>query len=64
MAGVTFQVIRILFFYFLISFFKFYFFIEVQLNYSVVLITAVQQSDSVIHIFFSYSFPLRFITGY
>ena len=48
MAGVTFQVIRILFFYFLISFFKFYFFIEVQLNYSVVLITAVQQSDSVI----------------
>ena len=40
-------------------------FIEVQLIYNV-LISAVQQSDSVIHmyIFFSYSFPLWFITGY
>ena len=41
------------------------FFIEVYLIYSVVLSSAVQQSDSVIHIYpFSYSFPLWFITGY
>ena len=42
-------------------------FIEVQLIYSVVLISAVQQSDSVIHIHirsFLYSFPLWFISGY
>ena len=39
-----------------------------ELIYNVVLISAVQQSDSVIHIYiyiiFSYSFPLWFITGY
>ena len=38
-----------------------------QLIYSVVLISALQQSDSVIHMyrhFFSYSFPLSFITAY
>ena len=45
----------------------FSFFIEVWLIYNVVLISAVQQSDSVIHIYihsFLYSFPLWFITGY
>ena len=40
-----------------------YFFIEIQLIYNVVLISAVQQSDSVIHSF-SYSFPLWPIVGY
>ena len=42
-------------------------FTEVQLIYNVVLISAVQQSDSVIHIyiiFLKYSFPLWFIIGY
>ena len=40
-------------------------FIEVWLIYYVVLTSAVQQSDSAIHIYsFSYSFPLWFITGY
>lgn len=39
--------------------------IEVQLIYSAVLISVVQQSDSVIHIYpFSYSFPWWVITGY
>ena len=39
-------------------------FIEVYLIYNV-LISAIQQSDSVVHIYsFSYSFPLWFITGY
>ena len=45
----------------------FFFLIEVQLIYSVVLVAAVQQNDSVIHTYiypFSYSFPLWFITGY
>ena len=38
--------------------------IEVELIYDVVLISAVQQSDSVIQTYsFSYSFPLWFITG-
>ena len=43
-----------------------FFFIEVQLIGDVVLISALQQSDSVIHIytFFLISFPLWFITGY
>ena len=43
------------------------YFIEVQLIHSTVCISAVQQSDSVIHTHmysFSYSFPLWFITGY
>ena len=50
--------------------FSFYFnLIEVQLIYNVVLISAVQQCDSVIHIYiyiysFLYSFPLWFIPGY
>ena len=39
-----------------------YFFIEIQLIYNVVLISAVQQSDSFIYSFSS-SFPLWFITG-
>ena len=44
------------------------YFIEVYLIYNVVLISTIQQSDSVIHIYiytypFSYSFPLWFITG-
>ena len=39
--------------------------IEIQLIYNVVLISAVQQSDSVIHIYlFLCSFPLWFIVGY
>ena len=44
-----------------------FFLIEVQLIYSVVLISAVQQSDSVIYTYihsFLYSFPLWFISGY
>ena len=44
------------------------FFVEVYLIYGVVLISAVRQSDSVIHIYiiysFLYSFPLWFIIGY
>ena len=46
------------------------FFIEVQLIYNVLLIFAIQQSDSVIRMyvyiykFFKYFFPLWFITGY
>ena len=40
-------------------------FFEVKSNYSVLSITAIQQSDSVIYIyFFSYSFPLWLIIGY
>ena len=41
------------------------FFIEVWLIYNVVLVSGVQQSDSVtrMYTFFSYSFPLWFITG-
>ena len=40
-------------------------FIEAELIYNIVLISAVQQSDSVTHIYsFLYSFPLWFITGY
>ena len=39
-------------------------FIEVWLIYTIVLISAMQQSDSVMHIHFSYSFPLWLITGY
>ena len=51
----------------------FFYFIEVQLIYSVVLISGVQQSNSVIHTHththththcFSYSFPLWFISAY
>ena len=52
--------------------FIFFNLIEVQLIYNVMLISSVEQSDSVIHIyyiiiyifFFSYSFPLWFITGH
>ena len=45
--------------------FFFFNFIEVELIYNAVLISAVQQSNSVIHIHsFSYSSPLWFITGY
>ena len=48
--------------------FSFLNFLGVQLIYNVVLISAIQQSDSVIHIyifyFYKYSFPLWFITGY
>ena len=46
--------------------FSFIFFnvIEVELVYNVVLISAVQQNESVIHMYVSYSFPLWFITGY
>ena len=42
------------------------YFIQVESIYIVVFISAVQQSDSVIHIytFFLYSSPLWFITGY
>ena len=54
----------ILFFYF----FVFNIFIEVRLIYNVVLISAVQQSDSVTHILrsilFSDSFPLWAISEY
>ena len=43
---------------------KFYF-VEIQLIYNILLISDVQQSNSVIYIYsFSYSFPLWFITGY
>ena len=48
-------------------FFFFFNFIEVWLIYKVVVISAVQQSDSVIHTYIyslAYSFPLWFITGY
>ena len=38
--------------------FVFFNFIEVQLIYNIVLISAVQQSDSVIHIFFFISFSI------
>ena len=49
----------------LIYFLNLIYFIEVELIYNVVLISAVQQSDSVIHIYsLSDSFPLWFITGY
>ena len=49
-------------FYFAIHLFV-YFYWKVQLNYSVVLMSAIQQSDSVIHIYsVSYSFPLWFTT--
>ena len=44
-------------------FLLFYFFIEVQLNYNVVLVSGVQQSDSVIYSF-SDSFPIYVITEY
>ena len=37
---------------------------EISLTYNIVLISAVQQSDSIIHILFLYAFPLRFIIGY
>ena len=52
----------------LVSFSFFFNFIDVQLIYNVVVISAIQR-DSVIHIYidiytFSYSFPLWFITGY
>ena len=40
------------------------FFVEVYLVYSIVLISAVQQSESVRHNSFSYSFRLWFIPGY
>ena len=42
------------------------YFIEVELSYSVVLISAVQQSDSVIHVYalFFNVFSIRVITGY
>ena len=43
-----------------------YFLLEVQLAYIVILISATQQSDSVLHIytfFFKCSFPLWFIPG-
>ena len=49
--------------YFFIFFKKF---VEMQLVYNVVLISAAQQSNADIHIYthyFSYSFPLWFITG-
>ena len=43
----------------------FFFLIELQLIYNVVLISAVQQRDSVMHIYsFSYSFPLWFFFFY
>ena len=38
--------------------------IEISLTYNTVLISAVQQSESVIHILSLYAFPLRFIIGY
>ena len=42
-----------------------FFFIEVELTYNVVLVSDVQQSDSVLHIhIILHSFPLWFITGY
>ena len=42
------------------------YFVEVYLIYNVVLVSAIMQSDSVIHIHlvFFHPFPLRFITGY
>ena len=45
---------------------SFFFFLEVELIYSVVLITTVQQSDSVtrVYTFFSIFFSIWFITGY
>ena len=48
-------------------FFLSIFFIEVQLNYSVVLIFTVQQCDLVIQVYnilVFYSFPFWFIIGY
>ena len=46
-------------------------FVELQLIYNVVLVSDIQQNDSVIYIYvytyiypFSYSFPLWFITRY
>ena len=43
-------------------FLLFYFFIEVQLNYNVVLVSGVQQSDSVIYSFSdSFFFPYRLL---
>ena len=43
-----------------------FFFTEVWFIYNVMLISATQQSDSLIHKMysFSFSFPLRFIRGY
>ena len=43
------------------------FFIEVELIYNVVPVSAVQESDSVVHThiyIYLHSFPLWFITGY
>ena len=44
----------------------YFFFIEVQLIYNVVLVSGIEQSDSITHtcMFFSDSFPLYFIIGY
>lgn len=48
-----------------VVFFFFFSFIEVYLIYNILLISAIEQSDSVIRTYsFSYSFPLWFITGY
>ena len=47
-----------------LSFFFYLFFIEVQLNYNVVLITDVKVTQLYMYIhYFSYYFPLCFITG-
>ena len=45
---------------------SFFFYIRVQLIYNVVLVSAAQQSDSVIHVsfLFSDSFHIQFITEY
>ena len=41
------------------------YFIEVYLIYNVVLVSAVQQGDSVIYLYIlSYAFPLWFLTRY
>ena len=50
-------------FFFLVG--QFIYIFKLKLIYNAVLISAVQQSDSVIHIYsFLYSFPLWFIIGY
>ena len=42
-----------------------YTYIGIQLVYNVVLISAVLNSSSIVHLYYlSYSFPLWFITGY
>ena len=60
-----FSLVSTVFFFFLHLSLIFFFYWSIELIYNVVPISAVQQSDSVIHIysFFNYYFPLWFIPG-